>query len=378
MTESLTLKQARLILNALPEIGPITLNRLLGDLGGDPREVLLAPPQQLESTRGVGPKISATLRAWRSYFDLAREEARMTEAHADFIVPEDEIYPPLLREISDPPIGLYRKGNYDFSLPSIAIVGSRRTTLYGQAIAKKFAAEFARFGFCIVSGLAQGIDTAAHEGALSVGGKTVAVLGNGIDIVYPPQNIDLYRKIEATGAIISEFSFGRRADRQTFPMRNRVISGICEAVLVIESPVSGGSMITARFAGEQNRLLCAVPGRIDQATSGGCHQLIRDGAVLVTSVEDILSELNYIGGQQPASPTAATEGENPTSPPSALTDQEAKILACFAGGSILKPDTIAAQTGLSAATLAPTLMMLELKHFLTRRLDGSWEEASHL
>jgi len=379
MTDELTVKQARIILNALPEIGPITLNRLLEILGGDPREVLRASPVQLESTRGVGPKTSATVHAWRSHFDLAREEDRMTEAHADFIVPEVEVYPPLLREISDPPIGLYRKGNYDFSRPSVAIVGSRRTTLYGQAIAKKFAAELARLGFCIVSGLAQGIDTAAHEGALSVGGKTVAVLGSGIDIIYPPQNIDLYRQIEATGAVISEFPFGRRADRQTFPMRNRVISGICEAVLVVESPVSGGSMITARFAGEQGRLLCAVPGRIDQATSGGCHQLIRDGAVLVTSVEDILSELNYIDKQQPASPLAddGEEKEKPASP-SALTDEEAKILACFAGGSILTPDAIAAQTGLSASSLAPALMMLELKHLLARRLDGSWEEKSRL
>jgi len=372
MTDALTYKQARLILNALPEIGPITLNRLLETLGDDPREVLRASPQQLESTRGVGPKISATIHAWRSHFDLAREEARMAEAQADFIIPEDKIYPPLLREISDPPIGLYRKGSYDFSLPSIAIVGSRRTTLYGQAIAKKFAAELARLGFCIVSGLAQGIDTAAHEGVLSVGGKTVAVLGSGIDIVYPPQNLDLYRKIEATGAILSEFPFRRRADRQTFPMRNRVISGICEAVLVVESPVSGGSMITARFAGEQGRLLCAVPGRIDQATSGGCHQLIRDGAVLVTSVEDILSELNYIDTQPPISPAADGEEEKPASP-SNLTEQEAQVLACFVGGSILTPDTIAAQTGLSAASLSPTLMMLELKHCLTRRLNGSWE-----
>jgi len=373
MTDELTLTQARLILNALPEIGPITLNRLLEDLGDDPREVLCASPQKLESTRGVGPKISATVHGWRSHFDLPREEARMADAHTDFIVPEDGIYPPLLREISDPPIGLYRKGDYDFSLPSIAIVGSRRTTLYGQAIAKKFAAELARLGFCIVSGLAQGIDTAAHEGALSVGGKTVAVLGNGIDIVYPPQNLDLYRQIEATGAIISEFPFGRRADRQTFPMRNRVISGICDAVLVVESAVSGGSMITARFAGEQNRLLCAIPGRIDQATSGGCHQLIRDGAVLATSVEDILAELDYGHGQQPRFPPLDGNGEDEKTASPALTEQEAQILACFAGGAILTPDTLAAQTGLSASALAPALMMLELKHCLTRRLDGSWE-----
>src|SRR6185312_1117678 len=131
-------------------------------------------------------------------------------------------------------------------------------------------------GFCVVSGLARGIDTAAHEGALSVGGKTAAVLGCGIDIIYPPENLALYRSIEAQGVILSEFPFGRRADRQSFPMRNRVVAGMCEA------------MITARFAGEMGRLLYAVPGRIDQPTSAGCHQLIRDGATLLTSVDDIL------------------------------------------------------------------------------------------
>ena len=206
----------------------------------------------------------------------------MAKAAATFITPRDVGYPRLLKEIHDPPIGLYRKGVYDFAQPCVAIVGSRRTTLYGQSVAKKLAADLARLGFCIVSGLARGIDTAAHEGALSVGGKTAAVLGCGIDIVYPPENLALYRRIEAEGAILSEFPFGRRADRQSFPMRNRVVAGIAEAVVVVETDVSGGSMITARFAGEQGRLIFAVPGRIDQNTSAGCHQLIRDGATLLT------------------------------------------------------------------------------------------------
>jgi DNA processing protein len=267
MAAELTERQAFLILNALPNIGPITLNRLLAELGGDPRAVFTAGRRQLEAVQGVGPVISATLAGWRDHFDVAREETRMAQSGVDFITARDPGYPPLLKEIHDPPIGLYRKGRYDFAQPGIAIVGSRRTTLYGQSVAKKLGAELARLGFCIVSGLARGIDTAAHEGALSVGGKTAAVVGTGIDIVYPPENLQLYRRLEENGAVLSEFPFGRRADRQSFAMRNRIVAGISTAVVVVESDVDGGAMITARFAGEQGRLLFAVPGRIDQATS---------------------------------------------------------------------------------------------------------------
>jgi DNA processing protein len=177
MSSELTERQAFLVLNALPNIGPITLNRLLEELGDDPRDVLAADRRRLESVRGVGPVISASIGAWREQFVVAREEARMATAATDFITTRDAGYPRLLKEINDPPIGLYRKGRYDFAQPNIAIIGSRRTTLYGQAMAKKFGAELARLGFCVTSGLARGIDTAAHEGALSVGGKTAAVLG---------------------------------------------------------------------------------------------------------------------------------------------------------------------------------------------------------
>src|SRR5688572_10421283 len=219
--ESLTEQQAFIILNALPNIGPITLNRLLEELGGDPRAVFSAGRKRLESVKGVGPVIAETIAGWAGHVDLAREEERMQKSGAEFITTRDPGYPKLLKEIHDPPIGLYRKGRYDFTNPCIAIVGSRRTTLYGQSVAKKFGAELARLGFCVVSGLARGIDTAAHDGALSVGGKTAAVLGTGIDIIYPPENLELYRRIEAAGAILSEFPFSRRADRQSFAMRNR-------------------------------------------------------------------------------------------------------------------------------------------------------------
>ncbi len=297
----------------------------------------------------------------------------MAKAATTFITSRDAAYPRLLKEIHDPPIGLYRKGAYAFTHPCVAIVGSRRTTLYGQSVAKKLGAELGRLGFCIVSGLARGIDTAAHEGALAVGGRTAAVLGCGIDIVYPPENLDLYRRIEEQGAILSEFPFGRRADRQSFPMRNRVVAGMCEAVVVVETDVSGGSMITARFAGEQGRLIFAVPGRIDQNTSAGCHQLIRDGATLLTSVDDILSELNYLGGLRPQPiPAKAGQAEAVVAPAS-LSEPEAKVLAAFAGGARPTPDVLAAQTGLPAAEVSATLLLLELKRAVVRHADGTFE-----
>ncbi|MGC4074533.1 MAG: DNA-processing protein DprA [Nibricoccus sp.] len=380
----LTEAQAFLVLNALPNIGPITLNRLLAELGGDPRAVFTAGVRRLESVKGVGPAISSTLVNWSEHFDLQREEDRMAKSNATFVTTRDPAYPKLLKEINDPPIGLYRKGGYDFAHPCVAIVGSRRTTLYGQAVAKKFGAELARLGFCVVSGLARGIDTAAHEGALSVGGKTVAVLGCGIDIVYPPENLELYRRIEETGAVVSEFPFTRRADRQSFAMRNRIVAGMSAAIIVVESDVGGGSMITAKFAGDQGRLVYAVPGRIDQATSAGCHQLIRDGATLLTSVDDILNELNYLDGLQPR-PIPAKGGEEAevdqganvsaggVSKLAALSDAEQAVLDCFSGGEILSLDALTTQTGRNAGELSATLMMLELKRFVAKRADGQFE-----
>jgi DNA processing protein len=366
----LTEQQAFLVLNALPNIGPITMNRLLEELGGDPRAIFAAGVRQLEGVKGVGPVIAQTLAGWTEHFNLEREQKRLADAGAAFVTARDPGYPKLLREIHDPPIGLYRKGGYDFAHPGIAIVGSRRATLYGQTIAKKLGVELAERGFCIVSGLARGIDTAAHEGALSVGGKTAAVLGNGIDIIYPPENLDLYRRIAETGAVLSEFPFGRRADRQSFAMRNRIVSGICEAVVVVESDVDGGAMITARFAGEHGKLIFAVPGRIDQPSSRGCHQLIRDGATLLTGVEDLLSELNYLDGLRP-SPVPA--GKADAAATGGLGEAEQRVFECFRGGSVLNIDTLVGLTQLPAHELGATLMLLELKRLVVKRVDGAFE-----
>ena len=375
MPTELTERQALLVLGSLPGIGPITLNRLLGEFGGDARAVFGAGSRRLEFVKGVDPKISHAVADWEKHFDLAREEERMARSGADFLTVADSAYPKLLREIHDPPIGVYRKGAYQFELPCIAIVGSRRPTLYGVAIAMRLGSELARIGFCVVSGLARGIDTAAHEGALEAGGRTAAVLGTGIDIVYPPENLELYRRISEKGAVLSEFPFGRRADRTSFAMRNRIVSGMSEAVVDVESAVDGGAMITARFAGEQGRLLFAVPGRIDQSTSAGCHQLIRDGATLLTSVEDILSELNYLGGLRPA---PIPEKSPRTAAPVELSADEQAVLEQLADGAILAADALAQQTGISSAQVAAAAMSLELKNLIGKRVDGGYEARDHV
>jgi len=372
MPTELTEQHALLILNALPNIGPITLNRLLQELGGDPRDVLTADRSRLEAVKGVGPVIADTLLGWARHFDLGRELEKMAVSGATFVTVRDPGYPRLLREIHDPPIGLYRRGNYAFPDRCVNIVGSRKTTLYGQATARKLAGELAQCGFCIVSGLARGIDTAAHEGALAVNGKTAAVVGTGIDIIYPPENLALYRRVETDGAVLSEFPFGRRADRQSFAMRNRIVAGMCEATIVVESDVDGGAMITARFAGEQGRLLFAVPGRIDQPTSAGCHQLIRDGATLLTGVDDLMSELSYLDGLRPA-PIPQKAADAAAGIPPHLTANEAAVYALFGNGEILSPDAIGAKSGLPSAQISATLMMLELKRLIAKRADGTFE-----
>jgi DNA processing protein len=239
--------------------------------------------------------------------------------------------------------------------------------------------------------LARGIDTAAHEGALEAGGRTAAVLGTGIDLVYPPENRALTERIAREGALLSEFRLGRPADRQSFAMRNRIVAGMSAAIVVVESDVDGGSMITARFAAEQGRVVLAVPGRIDQPTSAGCHQLIRDGAVLLTSAEDVVDELSYLRGMRPGpipdNPArgvvrvARSEGDNiPDGVDSPAGDSalpaEAAVLELFRGGAILATEEIASALGWSAERAMAVTLRLELRGSLIKRADGRNEEVA--
>lgn len=369
MSCALSHRQALLVLNGLPSVGPVMLRRLLDVFDGDPVAVLSGDRDKFLKVQGVGEKAASILSNWSRYFDLSKEVERMKSSGVRFVGQTDESFPRMLQETYDPPIGLYWKGEYNIDRPCVAIVGTRRGTLYGLGVAKRFASELAGLGFCIVSGMARGTDTAAHEGALEAGGKTVAVLGCGLDIVYPPENLELYKHIAREGAVVSEFPFGRRADRQTFPMRNRVVAGICEAVIVVESAAAGGSMITARFAGEQGRQIMAVPGRIDQSASAGCHQLIRDGATMVSSVDDILEELRYArpvqGRLEQDLPQETGRVE--------LSELEHLILACFQGGELCLPDQICRQANQTPAEVSAVLMGLEIKRLVVKRADGRFE-----
>ncbi len=374
--EALTQRQALIVLNGLPHIGPVVLRRLMEAFGGDAVAVLQAETDALARVKGVGRKVADTLANWPAHFDLKREERNMAKHGTAFVTWTDGDYPELLKETYDPPIGLYWQGAYRLDRPCVAIVGTRRATLYGRKITRELAGGLARVGFCIVSGMARGTDTAAHEGALEVGGKTVAVFGCGLDIIYPPENFELYKRVTAEGAVLSEFPFGRRADRQSFPMRNRVVAGMCQGILVVESGVAGGSMITARFAGEQGRAVMAVPGRVDQAGSAGCHQLIRDGATLVTSVDDVLEELRYPAPREQELGLEAAEDAAERGPPAAaghFSEAEARLMEALAGGNRMGPDALSEQTGHPVSEIGALLMGLELKRAVVKHADGTFE-----
>ena len=365
MKPDLNEQDALLVLNGLSHIGPILLRRLLDAFSDSAVAVLSADRAEWLCVEGIGPAAANTLRDWPAHFNLKREKDRLAEHDVRFLYRGEPGYPSPLLETYDPPIGLYWKGAYTIERPCLAIVGTRAPTLYGLRTARKLAAGLTRLGFCIVSSMARGIDTAAHEGALEAGGPTIAGLGCGLDIIYPPENLELYRKITHSGAVISEFPFGRRADRQTFPMRNRVVAGLCQGIIVVESAASGGSMITARFAGEQGRSLMAVPGRIDQSSSDGCHQLIRDGAILVTSIDDILEEIGYSGT------TASDAASSPAIPE--LSEAEQALWQAFRGGALLTVDNLCQTTRLPVALVTSSLMALELKHLVAKRSDGRFE-----
>lgn len=355
-----------MIMNAVPELGPVAVNALLAASGGDPAVAL---------TLGAGkesplpPAAKGALRSWRRRIDPGREEERLARIGGAFLVATDPEYPPLLKQIADPPPGLYRRGQIPVAAPMIAIVGTRRCTGYGEAVAHRFAYELARAGCCVVSGLALGIDSAAHRGALAAGGSTVAALGTGIDLVYPWRNRELTAQIAASGALVSEFPLGRAPDKVGFVRRNRVISGMCAVLVVVESAGDGGAMISAKYAADQGRTVCAVPGRIDQPTSAGCHQLIRDGATLVTDPAEIYAEL-ALGGR-PMRPRLAAP--DPSEPRPLRPPDEDAVLQALAAGDLLAADTLSSRASVPAARLAPALTALELAGLVSKRPDGRYE-----
>lgn len=363
-------RRALLVLNCLPLMGPVTLRGLLAHFDNDPCAIFGASRPQLMEAPRVGGAVADCILGWKRHVDPDRELRQMERHGARFLIVEDPDYPEWLRHIHDPPIGLYAMGPGRLATPCVAIVGTRSPTQYGRAVARKLARELADAGIPVVSGLASGIDAEAHRATLDAGGTTAAVLGNGIDIVYPAENADLRDDIAARGLLLSEFRFGKRSDKQTFPMRNRIVAGICQAVVVVESAAEGGSMITAKFAGEWGRALLAVPGRIDQPFSAGCHALLREGATLCTGVADILEEI----GIRPQ--LELDFGEGPMLTPAAAppSGPEAALLRLLADGDRIDADSLANDSGLSPGETMATLLRLELNGRIVRGADGRYEK----
>jgi DNA processing protein len=279
--------------NIVRGIGPVRFRALLDHFGNAER-AWQASANALRDA-GLDRRSLSNLLATRSRIDLEQEMARVGAAGARMLTWESAGYPRLLRQISDPPPVLYVKGDLvDEDEWSIAVVGTRRASAYGRQVTRRLAADLARSGLTIVSGLARGIDSEAHTAAVEAGGRTIAVLGCGIDQIYPPENRNLAESIAAAGAIITDYAVGTKPEGSNFPPRNRIISGISLAVLITEAGMRSGARITADFAAEQGRDVFAVPGSILSRASAGANALIQDGAKLVMRTEDILEELNLM------------------------------------------------------------------------------------
>lgn len=282
-----------LTLTMVPGVGSTHFIRLLARFH-TPGAVLKSSSAALKDI--VGPALADRIREYSDAANVAEQERLMDLHQVSFVTLEDPRYPVRLAEIYDPPLALFVRGEWlRPEEPCVAMVGTRRPTPYGIRMAEKFGRELAARGIVVVSGLANGVDAAAHRGAIEAGGRTVAVLGNGVDICYPPENQALMEEIVHHGCVISQFEMGVKPSRGHFPYRNRIISGLSAGTLVVEAPPSSGALITARQAAEQGREVFAVPGQVGVLNSQGPHALIRDGAKLVETVEDILVELDLPG-----------------------------------------------------------------------------------
>jgi DNA processing protein len=358
-------REALVALNMVPHVGPVRYRQLL-DCFGDPVSILTAPKSKLLKVDSVSDTTADSITNWETAIDLSGELKRIKEFDCQIVTQQDENYPELLRQIYDPPILLYVKGTLGpKDKNSVAIVGSRMTTSYGTSTARKLGYQLAYMGVTVVSGGARGIDTAAHQGALSGKGRTIAVLGTGINQVFPAENASLFEKIIANGALITQFPFNRPADKQSFPIRNRIVAGMTLGTVVVEANLTSGALITANFAVEHGRQVFAVPGQIDSPRSKGCHDLIKKGAKLCEGAEDIVTEFEYLF------PTTNKSGAGITSgalPGLTLSDNEKLVYESLALEELFIDDVIA-KTGLPASAVSVALLTLEMKK-LVKQMPG--------
>mgnify|MGYP001255328045 FL=1 len=341
-------------LTLTPGLGAATLRKLLSQFGL-PEKILAASRAELARFASA-----EALQALDSDPVAKAVERALTwlEQPGNIIVTlADAAYPKLLLEITDPPAVLYCRGRTDLlNKPALALVGSRNATAQGNSNAEQFARSFSTAGLTIVSGLAQGIDAAAHRGGLAGEGSTIAVLGTGVDITYPQGNAALAAEIAARGLLLSEFPLGTKALAHNFPRRNRLISGLSQGCLIIEAALASGSLITARASAEQGREVFAVPGSIHSPLSKGCHALIKAGAKLVESAEDVLAELSAFSRTGLASSRAAARA---TVASGSTAGADEPLLACM-GFDPVDVDSLCARAGLPAERISAELLRLEL------------------
>jgi len=357
---------ALLAIHLLPGVGPLTARRAL-ELHGDPSDVAFRlPVTAWQELPGIDAEAAQAIASARAGL-MRRVDAEWESAvrrDLRILTRDDEDYPSMLAALPDAPLLLYVKGRLPEGRVRIAMVGSRRATAYGRQAARGLAAELASRGAAIVSGGARGIDTAAHRGAMEAAGETVAVFGCGFAHTYPPENGELFEAIAASGALISEFPIEMAPLPENFPRRNRLISALCAATIVVEATVKSGSLITAGHALEQGREVMAVPGPISSEQSRGCHRLIQQGAKLVQTAEDVLSELspmyrNALPGVTPAGASAGPSGPAPAL--AELSPDEAAVLALFDDPRPVHIDRLAEDATFGMARLQTALFGLALR-----------------
>ena len=362
-------------LNMTPGVGPRAATKLL-ERFGSAENVFHATRRELESLRLRAETVESIIKS--EFHDKAIEELeRVKNLGGDVLILDDGSYPYLLREIDDPPITLYVKGDWAacFETPGVAVIGSRRCSTYGQNASEMLARDLAERGICVVSGLARGIDSAAHRGAIRGKGQTIAVLGTGIDNVYPKENARLVDEILAAGgAVVSQFPLETPPLKDNFPYRNRIISGLSYGVLLVEASERSGSLITARLATEQNREVMAVPGNITSKNSFGTNYLIKSGAKLVQQWQDVVTELprEISAAILPPKMDEKTTEERMKQPPLApagLGDNERRIWQQLSPDEPVQVDNLLEASGLSFGDLSAALLGLEMRD-LIRALPG--------
>ena len=341
---------------ALAGLTPIRLKKVMEEIK-DIEEIFSLSYEQLIKMK-VPSKTAEKIVNWKK-LPWEEEIKKSEKENVKLITIEDENYPELLKEIHDPPYLLYVKGNLERKFYGIGIVGTRNPTFYGLKMAEKFAMELSSFGFIIISGLARGIDTAAHTGTIKVKGKTIGVLGSGFDHFYPPENIGLVEKIiENNGAVITEFPFGTFPEKRNFPMRNRIISGLSKGIIVVEAGQKSGALITANLALEQGREVFAIPGKVDTLTSKGTNQLLKEGAILVENANDIIEELNI---------EIKKEERKETKSEIKLNEMEKKVYETIK--EKINIEKLLSITGIEYPVLSKILLTLQLKG-LIKELPG--------